>query len=117
MAGQGEQVDVHGLDVNGQVSGSLHGVGMEQHAVLLADCADFRNGLNGAHFVIGKHNRDQAGIGPDGSFHLLRRHQTFAAHVQKGHLEALLLQALQAVENGVMLKGGGDDVHFPLLFP
>ena len=67
--------------------------------------------------VIGKHNRDQAGIGPDGSFHLLRRHQTFAAHVQKGHLEALLLQALQAVENGVMLKGGGDDVHFPLLFP
>ncbi len=35
MAGQGGQVDCcMALDVNGQVSGSLHGVGMEQHAVL-----------------------------------------------------------------------------------
>ena len=34
-------------------------------------------------------------------------------HVQQRHLEAFLFQGLQGVENGVVLKAGGDNVLFP----
>ena len=36
--------------------------------------------------------------------------------VQQGHGEALLLQFLEGVQDGVVLKGGGDDMGFPLPF-
>ena len=66
VAGEGQHVDVLLLDVDGQMSRRLHGVGVEQDALLPADRADLRNGLDGADLVVGVHDGDQAGVGPDG---------------------------------------------------
>ena len=45
--------------------------------------------------------------------HLVRGHDTVLVDGQVGDLIALLFEALQRVEHGVVLEGGGDDV--PLL--
>ncbi len=52
-------------------------------------------------------------IRPDSLLHLLGGNGAGGAHRQR-HLEALLLQTLQGVEDGVVLKGGGDDVLLAL---
>ena len=35
------------------------------------------------------------------------------AHGEQLHLKALVLQPFQGVQDGVVLKGGGDDMPFP----
>ena len=107
---------MHGLHINGHMPRSLDGVRMEQHTMLLANRTNFRDGLNRPHLIVGKHDRHQTGIRPNGRLHLLRSHQALPAHVQEGYLESLLLQPLQAVEDGMVLKGRGNDMHFALLF-
>ena len=97
-----------------QVSRRLHGVGVEQHALFPADRADLRDGQDGADLVVGVHGGDQAGVRPDGVRHLLGGDGAGGAHRQQLDLKALLLQLFQGVENGVVLKGGGDDVLFAL---
>ena len=44
MAGEGQHIDVLLLHVDVEVSGGLHGVGMEQDTFFPADRADLRNG-------------------------------------------------------------------------
>ena len=114
MAGEGQHVDVLLLHVDVEVSGGLHGVGVEQDALFMAHGADLGNGQNGADLVVGVHDGHQAGVGPDGVRHLLGGDGAGGAHRQQLHLKALLLQLFQGVENGVVLEGGGDDVLFAL---
>ena len=73
VAGEGQHVDVLLLDIDVQVARRLHGVGVEQDALFLAHRADLRNGQDGADLVVGVHDGHQAGVGPDGVRHLLRR--------------------------------------------
>ena len=97
MARQGQQIDVLGRYVNVQVARCLDGVGMEQDALFPADCADLRNGLNGADFVVGVHNGDQRRVGPDGVSHFLPPNNAVRMDRQQGDLPALALQLLQGV--------------------
>ena len=112
MGRGGEQVDVVRLHVDGQVPHGLHCVRVEEDAVLAANRAELPDGLDGADLVVGKHHRDKAGVLPDGGFQLLGPHKPVLMHIQERHREALLLQRLQRMEHGVVLKGGGDDVRF-----
>ena len=117
VAGETQHIDVLGLDVNGQMSHCLYGVGVEQHARLPAYGADLLDGEDAADLVVGVHHRHQTGIRPDSLLHLLGGNGAGVAHRQQRHLEALLLQTLQGVEDGVVLKGGGDDVLLALQPP
>ena len=110
VRGEGEQVDLLRLHVDEQMPRSLHRVGVEEHALLPANRADLRNGLDGADLVVGVHDGHQAGILADGLCHLLRGDQAAAVHIQQCHVIALLFQLLQGVQHSVVLKGGGDDV-------
>ena len=114
MGRQGQHIDVHSLDVDGQMSRRLHSVGVEQNAGLLADLAYLRDGLDGADLVVGKHDAHQAGIRPDGGLHCLRRHDTVRRDIQQSDGKSFLLQGLQGVQDGVVLKLGGDDVLLSL---
>ena len=114
MAGEGQHVDVLLVDIDVEMTGGLHGVGMEQDAFFLADSADLRNGQDGADLVVGVHGGDQAGVGADGVRYLLGGDGADGAHRQQLDLKAFLFQLFQGVENGVMLKGGGDDVLLAL---
>src|SRR5690349_2045670 len=57
-----EQIDAEFFDVNGKLSGGLNGVGVEIDVVLRGDAADFLERLNGAEFVVGVHDGDEAGL-------------------------------------------------------
>ena len=95
------------------MSRRLNGVGMKHHAAFPADLADFPDRQHRADLIVGVHDTDQAGVLPDGVGHLLGRHGAGLADRQKLHLKALFFQPLQRVQDGVMLKGGGNDVFFP----
>ena len=114
MAGEGQHIDVLLLHVDVQMAHGLHGVGVEQDALFMADRADLRDGQDGADFVVGVHDGHQAGVRPDGVRHLLGGDGADGANRQQFHLEALFFQLLQGVENGVVFKSGGDDVLFAL---
>ena len=116
VGGQAEHIDILLLDVNVQVSRRLNRVGVEGNPRFLADGADFRDGKNGADLIVGVHGGDQAGVGADGVLHLLGGDVVSLPDVQIGDLKALLFQLRQGVEHGVVLKGGGNDVFFALLF-
>ena len=90
----------------------LHRVGVEQHPCLAADGADFFDGIDGADLIVGKHDRDKAGLRPDGRSDLLRVDLAFAVHRDEGDLKAFLLQPLCRVQQGVVLHRRGDEVVF-----
>ena len=118
MAGEGEHVDVLPAHVNLQVAGGLHRVGVEEDVSLPAQPADVGNGLNGANLVVGIHDGHKTCVVRDGLGHLLGGDAAGLMDIQQGDGEALLLQLLQGVENGVVLKGSGNDVGLsPRLSP
>ena len=113
---QGEHVDLLRPHVDGQVPGSLDGIGVEGDLPGPADRPDLPDGLDGADLIVGVHDGDQTGVLGDGRLHLLGGDAAVCVDVQQGHGEALLLQFLEGVQDGVVLKGGGDDMGFPLPF-
>ena len=114
VRGQAQQIDMHRVHVDLHVARRLHRVGVEQHAAFMADRADCLDRLNGADLVVGEHDGHEAGIIADGLRDLLRRDKSVRVHVQKRYLKALFFQPLQGMQDGVMLKRGGNDVLFAL---
>ena len=107
-----EHIDVHRVYIDSNMPCRLHRVGVEQDACRMADCADLRDGLDGADFVVGKHDRNQTRIFADGVFDLLRGDKTVFMHVQQRHFEALFFQLRKRMQHRVMLKFGRNDVLF-----
>ena len=101
---KGKHVDVLLADVDGQMTGSLHRIGVEQDAALAADGADLGNRLDCADLVVCIHDRHEAGILADGISDLLGRDEAVFMNIEQRDLKALLLQPLQAVQDGMMLK-------------
>ena len=116
VSGQGQQVNVLLGHVHGQVTHRLDGVGVEEHPVAAAHLPNFGDGLHRANLVVGVHDGHQTGLRGHGLLHLLGGHHAVFVDVQEGDGKALLLQGLQGVEHGVVLKGGGDDVGLALHF-
>ena len=114
VRGERQQVDVLRLDIDGQMTGRLHSVGVEQHARRAADCADLADRQNGADLVVGVHDGNQARVLADGVFHLLRRHGADGANGEQFDLEALFFELLERVQHGVVLECGRNDVLFAL---
>ena len=114
VSGQREHIDVLLFHVDLHIADGLDRIGVEQNAVLFADGADLRNGLNGADLVVGVHDGHQSGVLTDGILYLLGGNETVLVHRQVGDLKALFFQSGTGVQNGVMLEYGGDDVLFAL---
>ena len=55
---------------------SLNGVGVKNNVVLAAYLAQFLNGLERSHFIVGRHDRDQRGIGAESGSEIGRIDQT-----------------------------------------
>ena len=92
----------------------LDRVGVEEDLPLAAEGADFGDGLDGADLVVGKHDGDEAGVVPQGVRHILNEDDAVGVRVEERDLKALLLQTVQRVEDGMVLKLGGNDVPLPL---
>ena len=115
MAGHGEHVDIHGLDVDGHVPRGLNGVGVEWNTALTADRADLGDGLHGADLIVGEHHGHKTCILADSVAQLVNADYTVLMDVQQRDLPALFFKLLESVQHGVMLKLGGDDVLLALL--
>ena len=116
MCRGGKHVDVLCLNVDRQVSDSLHRVGVEENAVLPANLADLGDWLNGADLVVGGHDRDEAGVLTNSGFQLFQADNAVFVNGQKRDLKAVFFQFIQRVEDRVVLKRARYDMGFAL-FP
>ncbi len=110
----GQHIDVHGLYVDGQMADGLDRIRVEEDSALLTDRPDLRDRLDGPDLIVGGHDRDQAGVLPDRRLQLPDIDDAVLMDRKKSHLESFLLQPLQGVEDGMVLKRGGNDVLFAL---
>ena len=62
VRGNREQVHAEFFHVDGNFSGSLHGIGMKYDSLLGGNLADFLDGLNRSSLVVCEHERDQDGL-------------------------------------------------------
>lgn len=73
VAADGHEVDVGGVDVDGDLADGLRGVRVEEDTSLAADAADRRDGLDHANLVVDRHDRDERRLGRDLRLELLRK--------------------------------------------
>ena len=115
-AAQGEEIDAEAIYVEIEDAGGLACVRV--HARLRRDLFDELNGLghrlNGADFVVGKHEADESGVSGKGFFKGIESNQSASVHGQEGDVESVLVEILAAEEHRVVLDGAGEDV-VPLL--
>ena len=97
-------------EVDGDVTGGLHGVGMDGNAELDTQRRDLAHRLDRPDFVVGPHHRDQCRLRCvllEFGTHVRDRHRTVG--VDRDHDEfgvVVVGQPLRGVEHGVMLDGG-----------
>ena len=115
VAGEGKQICVPVVYVDGNGPGGLHCVGVEQHARLPGDLTDLSNGFQRADLVIGGHDGNQGRVVRQRPANVVRGNQTVFVHRQIGDAKAVPFQRAAAVQHCVMLDGGGNDVLFSRL--
>jgi len=59
VTGDGEEIESHSVDINGNFAGGLNRVGVEVDVGLFGDPADFRERLDGAKLIVGVHDGDE----------------------------------------------------------
>ena len=116
MGGDGDQIRPQGPGGEGDFQEALHRIGVKQGigAELMGQLCHLADGHHGTYLVVHHHNGHQNGIRPQGCFQILYRDPALIVRLKIGHFKALAFQLLHAVENGVVLNGGGDDMAAPL---
>ena len=104
MRRHGKHIYAHSLNVYGYVAYGLHGVGMEQHAPLMANGGYLLYGHYCADFVVRGHHAYKYRLIRYGVAHLLRRDQPILIDGKIGHPEAPLFKRGAGVQYRVMLN-------------
>lgn len=102
---EGQQVDVLFLNINWQVLGRLHSIGMEQDDPLTSNTSNLLNGLDRTDLIVGIHHGDKAGVRADGRFNLLRQYNSVFMDIQQRDFKALFFKSGQRVQYCMVLKG------------
>ena len=112
VAGERQQIDAEAIDVEVEVAGGLDGVRVDSDArvALLDDADDIGDIVDRADHVVGVDDGDQRRLVVERGGEGLDIDEALAVDREVGDAEALLLQALGGVEDGVVLDLGGDDV-------
>ena len=92
MPGNAHEVDLHLVDVDGDLADGLGGVGVEEDFVLAAQLADLLHGLDDADLVVDHHDGDEGGLLADGLLQVGHLDPALGVDRQVGDLEALGLQ-------------------------
>ena len=119
VGGYGDRIGTQRLGGERDLQKALDRVGVEVgiRAELVGKLCHLRDGHDGAYLVVDHHNGHQDGIGPQGGFQGIQGNGAGFVRLEIGDLEALGFQRFGAVQNGVVLDGGGDDVLAPLAQP
>lgn len=100
-----EEIEVCRTDVDGDVSDGLDGVGMEWNVVCVEHLGHVRDGLNGADFVVGRHDGDEFCLGRDGVLQMFDRDASVGIDGETGDPGTSLLGGMTCVEHGGMFYG------------
>ena len=87
------EIQVHSIDVKGDLSGSLRSIRVEVYATMFAcNSAYFLDRLDDPCLVVDGHNRNQGGVGSDCVLKLFKRNDAITLHGEVSNVKALLLQ-------------------------
>ena len=107
---KGEKVDVHRVDVDGDLASGLNGVGMENRPLRFRDGANLGNGLDGAGLIIPVHHADDNRIVPNGLADIFRVDHPRPTDGDVRNFDALRFQVFTGFQNSGMLNGRCHDV-------
>ncbi len=96
------------------MSDRLYRVGVKYHAALTAYPSDLGDREDRTYLVVCVHRGDEAGVVSYRVGYLLRTNIPVFVYGEQFNLKSLRLEPVQRVQNGVMLKGGGDYVPLAL---
>src|SRR5438046_7395912 len=89
----------------------LHHVAVQQDTTLATYSRNFAHRLNYTCLVVGGHDRNQSGLGPNRASKLINVDDSITRNIQPRHFKAFaLLQIFQRVQDGVMLRFVRDDM-------
>src|SRR5437879_7694851 len=111
VAGEGKQIQLKRVDVDGNFSCGLHGIGVEVDVGFFGDAADLLERLNGAKLVVGVHDGDENGFRANGAAQLAEVNQPLAIRRKIGNARALLLEYLASGKHGFVFDGGSHEVR------
>ena len=111
-----EHVDALSLYVYRQVTDRLYRVGVEGDLACAAYGSDLRYRLYGADLVVGRHHGDQTGVVAYRGGELVDADDAVLVNRQQSDLKAFPLELLERVQDGVVFKGGGNDVGLSVPF-
>jgi len=114
VAGDSEEVDIFegaaGAEIERQLAGDLHGVGVEESAGGVGDGGERCDGLDDAGLVIGEHDGDEFGVGANGGDEIGRFDEALGSGGEEGDVDVAALERFGCVKDGVVLEAGGDNV-------
>ena len=85
-----------------EAASGLDSIGVKRYPLVARDLADLSHGLDGAHFVVGVHDRDQGRAVRDGTPDVVWVDQAVVIHRQPGDPKAPFLQLAAGVADGVV---------------
>ena len=110
MATNGQQVDVHLINIDGHLAHALGRISVEKHLVVAAKLADFFQGLHCADFIVDVNDRADKCVRSDGFLEHVHINEAFRGHRQVSHLEALIFELAAGVQYALVVDLRGDDV-------
>src|SRR5262249_31144364 len=112
MGRERKEIDAEAVDLEVKHSYRLDGVGVKHDPAVegFYDAHEACDGLNGADLVIGVHDRHDSRVRPQRPAELIRIDEPFPVHGQISGLEALALELLDCMEDGMVLDCARDDV-------
>jgi len=85
-----QEINVHLSHINGDLADSLGSIGVEENLLGTAKGSDLLDGLNDSDLVVDSHDRDQSGIGANGSLEVVHGDQAVLSNRKVGDIEALV---------------------------
>ena len=110
VPGDGEQVDLHVLDVDRDLTHGLRGVGVEEHLVRAADLANLLQRLDDADLVVHRHHRHHRRLRTDRGAQLVEIDEAVGLDREVRHVPSLLLEVAARVQHALVVRLRRDDV-------
>lgn len=110
MPRNGHEIDIHLVNVDGNLADGLRGVGVEENFLAAAQLANLVHRLHNADLVVDCHDGNERRLRPDGLLQVFHADEAIGLDWQVGDIETFILQVAARVEHALMLGLAGNDV-------
>lgn len=98
-----QEINVHLCHIDGDLADSLGSIGMEEDLLGAAEGSDLLERLNNSDLVVDGHDRDQSGVGANGSLEVVHGDQAVLSDREVGDIEALIAQYTAGIQDTLVL--------------